>query len=115
MSDADACPVQLRHDVGRVAREEQNVHKVKNCISICPSAALRPPLPDGLFSNQKFLFGNILENLGMEIVDIIYSFGILSFGIFCIIYGSLESLWSFGIFFPFWYVWTKKNLATRPE
>jgi hypothetical protein len=22
------------------------------------------------------------------------------------------SLWSFGIFFPFWNVWTKKNLAT---
>jgi hypothetical protein len=22
------------------------------------------------------------------------------------------SLWSFGIFFLFWYVWTKKNLAT---
>jgi hypothetical protein len=22
------------------------------------------------------------------------------------------SLWSFGIFFQFWYVWTKKNLAT---
>jgi hypothetical protein len=22
------------------------------------------------------------------------------------------SLWSFGIFFAFWYVWTKKNLAT---
>jgi hypothetical protein len=22
------------------------------------------------------------------------------------------SLWSFGRFFPFWYVWTKKNLAT---
>jgi hypothetical protein len=22
------------------------------------------------------------------------------------------SLWSFGIFFPFWYVSTKKNLAT---
>jgi hypothetical protein len=21
-------------------------------------------------------------------------------------------MWSFGIFFPFWYVWTKKNLAT---
>jgi hypothetical protein len=21
-------------------------------------------------------------------------------------------LWSFGIFFPFWYVWTKKDLAT---
>jgi hypothetical protein len=22
------------------------------------------------------------------------------------------SVWSFGILFPFWYVWTKKNLAT---
>jgi hypothetical protein len=22
------------------------------------------------------------------------------------------SLWSFGIYFPIWYVWTKKNLAT---
>jgi cellobiose-specific phosphotransferase system component IIC len=28
---------------------------------------------------------------------------------FGIMYGSL---WLFGIFFPFWYVWTKKNLAT---
>jgi uncharacterized RDD family membrane protein YckC len=25
---------------------------------------------------------------------------------------SWYSLWSFVIFFPFWYVWTKKNLAT---
>jgi hypothetical protein len=23
-------------------------------------------------------------------------------------------LWSFGTFFPFWYVWNKKNLATLP-
>jgi hypothetical protein len=23
------------------------------------------------------------------------------------------SLWSFGTFFPFWYVWTTKNLATH--
>jgi hypothetical protein len=23
-----------------------------------------------------------------------------------------RSLWLFGILFPFWYVWTKKNLAT---
>jgi hypothetical protein len=22
------------------------------------------------------------------------------------------NMWSFGILFPFWYVWTKKNLAT---
>jgi hypothetical protein len=26
-----------------------------------------------------------------------------------------SSLCSFGIFFPFWYVWTKKNLATLNE
>jgi hypothetical protein len=26
-----------------------------------------------------------------------------------------NGLWSFGIFFPFWYVWTKKNLATLPQ
>jgi hypothetical protein len=25
------------------------------------------------------------------------------------------SLWSFGIFFPFWYFWTKKNLATLAQ
>jgi hypothetical protein len=33
------------------------------------------------------------------------------FGIVC---GHLVlgSLWSLGKFFPFWYVWTKKNLAT---
>jgi hypothetical protein len=24
----------------------------------------------------------------------------------------VHSLWSFGIFFTFWYVWTMKNLAT---
>jgi hypothetical protein len=36
-----------------------------------------------------------------------------------ILYDHLEyftavcySLWSFGIFFPIWYVWIKKNLAT---
>jgi hypothetical protein len=38
----------------------------------------------------------------------------------CIFYDHLEkfvvvwySLWSFGIFLPFWYVWTKKNLASQ--
>jgi hypothetical protein len=33
---------------------------------------------------------------------------------FGIIYGrfGICSLWSFGVFFPFWYIWTKKNLAT---
>jgi hypothetical protein len=40
-------------------------------------------------------------------------------GPFGIFYGHLVlcmtvwySLWSFGIFFPIWYVWTMKNLAT---
>jgi hypothetical protein len=27
-------------------------------------------------------------------------------------FGIINSLWSFGTFFPFWYVWSKKNLAT---
>jgi hypothetical protein len=37
----------------------------------------------------------------------------------CIFYDRLEyftaiwyNLWPFGIIFPFWYVWAKKNLAT---
>jgi hypothetical protein len=55
----------------------------------------------------------ILENLGMENVGIFYDhleyftalwYNLWPFGI--------GSLWSFSIFFPFWYVWTKKNLAT---
>jgi hypothetical protein len=28
--------------------------------------AIKPGLPDGIFSNQKFQFGYILEGLGME-------------------------------------------------
>jgi hypothetical protein len=30
-------------------------------------------LPDGIFSNQKFRFGYILEGLGMENVGIFYN------------------------------------------
>jgi hypothetical protein len=29
-------------------------------------------LPDGLFSNQKSLFGKIFEGLGLEKVDMVY-------------------------------------------
>jgi hypothetical protein len=67
-------------------------------------------LPDGLLSYQKSQFGYIFE--GMENV--------------CTFYDALEYftatwciLWQFGTvfghvvhFFLFWYVWTKKNLAT---
>jgi hypothetical protein len=31
-----------------------------------------PGLPDGLFSNQKYQFGSILEGLRLENVDIFY-------------------------------------------
>jgi hypothetical protein len=71
-------------------------------------------LPDGLFSNQKSQFGYILGGFGMENVDIFYDFWEHFTAI-------LSNLWHFGIvcshlvyFFPFWYVWTKKNLATLP-
>jgi hypothetical protein len=69
-------------------------------------------LPDGLFSNQKI---PILVNFGGpwngKCYNIVWPLGtfyghlvqFMSFG-----YG----LWSFGIFFTFWDVWTKKNLAT---
>jgi hypothetical protein len=76
-------------------------------------------LPDGLFSYQKYqirfiyLFGYILEGLGMENFEIFY--GYLEYVFTAIWY----NLWPFGFvcghlvyFFPFWYVWTKKNLAT---
>jgi hypothetical protein len=54
------------------------------------------------------------EAIGME--NVYFKYVLRTFGIFyrylvlcmAIWYG----LWSFGIFSPFWYVWTKKNLAT---
>jgi hypothetical protein len=69
----------------------------------------RAGLPDGLFSNQKSKFGYILEGHGMDNVFAFYYhlkyfmaiwYNLLQFGIVC------------GIFSQFWYVWTKKNLAT---
>jgi hypothetical protein len=60
-------------------------------------------LPDGLFSNQKSNFGEILEGLAMEDVGIFYGH-LVHFTVFCYI------LWTFGIvlgnliyFSPFWY------------
>jgi hypothetical protein len=74
---------------------------------------ISPVLPDGLFSNPRSHFWENLEGLGMENVVIFYNhleyftaiwYNLWPFGI--------GSLWSFGTFFPFWYVWTKKHLAT---
>jgi hypothetical protein len=69
-------------------------------------------LPDGLDSNQKPQFGLILEGLGVENVGIFYDhleyFMAIWYNLwpFCIVCGHL-------VYFPqFWYVWTKKNLAT---
>jgi hypothetical protein len=59
------------------------------------------------FQTKNPNLGKILEGLRMKNV--------------CVFYDHLEyftaiwySLWSFGILFTFWYVWTKKNLATLP-
>jgi hypothetical protein len=65
-------------------------------------------MPDGLFSNQKFQFGSILEGLAMVNVGIFY----VHLAYFTVIENIL---WIFGIycghliyFFPFWYVVPKK-------
>jgi hypothetical protein len=65
-------------------------------------------LPDGLFSNQKSKFGQILKVLVMEEVGIFYG-PLVNFNLFCYI------LWTFGIvcgnlvyFFPFWYFVPRK-------
>jgi hypothetical protein len=62
-----------------------------------------PGLPDGLFSNQKFKFGQILEGLAMEDVGKFYAH-LVQFTVFCyilwtfiyVVHGNLEH------FFPFW-------------
>jgi hypothetical protein len=35
-------------------------------------ASSDPGLPDGLFSNQKYQFGKILDGLGLKNIDIFY-------------------------------------------
>jgi hypothetical protein len=65
-------------------------------------------LPDGLFSNQKYKFGKILEGLAMEDVGIFYGH-LVHFTVFCYI------LWKFGVvhgilvYFPVLVFCTKKN------
>jgi hypothetical protein len=65
---------------------------------------LKPGLPDGTFVSQKIQIWCISEGLGME-----------TFGTFMVLWYFM-AIWSilrpFGIYFPFWYVECKKNLAT---
>jgi hypothetical protein len=80
--------------------------------------SFQPGLPDGLFSNQKFQFGEILECLGMENVGIFYDhleyFPSIWYNLWLFDMAGHHLVYfsQFGIFFPIWYVWTKKNLAT---
>jgi hypothetical protein len=65
-------------------------------------------LPDGFFSDQKFQFGDIWENLDMLFYILVIWNILLRLGIF---YGHLVILWSFGILFPRFGTFTEKNLA----
>jgi predicted membrane-bound spermidine synthase len=76
------------------------------------STDLGPGLPDGIFSNQKSQFGQILEGLGMEKTGILY--GYLEY-----IAAIWYILWLFGnlvtvryIFSPVLVYCVEKNLAT---
>jgi hypothetical protein len=73
----------------------------------------RTGLPDGLFSYQKSQIGYILVGLGNEKVGISYDQLKYFTTIWYILWPfGICSLCSFGNFFPFWYVWTKNDLAT---
>jgi hypothetical protein len=61
-------------------------------------------LPDGLFSNQKSQFGYILEGLEIGIF-----YGHLEYDTHLVyLKDILYIFWSFGTFFPFWYVVPRK-------
>jgi hypothetical protein len=70
-------------------------------------------LPDGSFSNQKSQFGQNLEGLGMENVVRFYdNLENVSVIWYNVVYSRLVYFVVIWYIFPFWYVWTKKNLAT---
>jgi hypothetical protein len=62
-------------------------------------------LPDGIFSNQKSHFGELLEGLAIKDVGIFFGHLVYTTAI-------LYILWSFcifyGYFFPFWYFLPRK-------
>jgi hypothetical protein len=60
---------------------------------------LHAGLPDGIFSNQKSLLGEILKGLGMEKVEIFYRHLEHIVNIWYI-------LWSFGNLVAIWYIFS---------
>jgi hypothetical protein len=66
-------------------------------------------LPDGVFSNQKFKFGNILECFGMENVDIIYCRLEYFTALWCILWQFDNFLVILGYYNLFWNVLPRKS------
>jgi hypothetical protein len=58
---------------------------------------LHAELPDGIFSNQKSLFGSIFEGLTMEDCGIFYGLFVIFCGLFGIFYGYLVYFSRFGM------------------
>jgi hypothetical protein len=65
-------------------------------------------LPDGLFSNQNHLSGEILEGIGMKNVGIFYGCLDYFMVIWCI-------LWQFGKFVVIWYVYPVLVYCTQKK
>jgi hypothetical protein len=81
-------------------------------VKVCVGAGAG--LPDCLFSYKKSKFGYILKVLGMENVGICMTIWNI-YGHLAYFMAIWYNLCSVGIFFPFCYVWTKKNPATLGE
>jgi hypothetical protein len=69
---------------------------------------MRSGLPDGIFSNQKYQFGSILEGLGMGKVGILF--------------GHLENitsiwyiLWPFGYLVAIWYIFPRFGILCQEK
>jgi hypothetical protein len=73
-------------------------------ISQCTENFFQSGLPDGIFSNQKYHFGLILEGLLMVYFMSIWNI-LLQFGIF---YGNLVIFGNLVYFSPFWYIVSRK-------
>jgi hypothetical protein len=71
-------------------------------------------LPDGLFTNKKIPIWVKFGGPWNGKCYVLRSFGIF-FGHLVYFVAVWYILRSFGNFFPFWYVWTKNNLATLVE
>jgi hypothetical protein len=65
-------------------------------------------LPDGLSSYQKSQFGYFLRVLEWKMLVFLWPFDIY-YGHMLYFMAVWYSLFSFGIYFPFWNVWTKKS------